>query len=532
MRNWLPIVGCLALLGGSCGSSKKTTPMDAGADMTPVASTTVKDYEPVGTLTGAVADAFDNLPLPGAKLTINYGGVANTVTTDATGTFSFANIPASAAASAGGYATATGTYVVVLDMTGVSVPNRTYQPFRNLTVSVQFTQLGETTTLGTQTTNNDTTGVDHLVSNVNFYAHQTRAKIAGTVYIEPALTPGQADLLLKYTAGTNGYAPVGSIVGYVTSGTDGTFAFSGIEEGLSYTIVLANANWVLNTSGNNYASTAIYAAEGGATTTVASVVVNPHPGSDTQPPYIASSVPIDGSLLPVANKSSDIVLNFNEAMVTTHTPSDMIASFKRVGRRCPTCTWQTADDTNPLLVPFTATWDAATSTILTIKHSDLEGGYRYRLTVNNASLTDLAGNARTGTIPDTFPAELDALAQSTGTNDLYFEVDSGAASITVSGLAQEADTADNQTTPTTVRAYYLDAMDPNNQTFATNSALGFYSATASNYIYISWSPPGATVGFNVYVASDANSAPIPLTAAPLDPSRLPTARPSPPSRAN
>ncbi|MBM4381228.1 MAG: carboxypeptidase regulatory-like domain-containing protein, partial [Deltaproteobacteria bacterium] len=290
-------LGAVALALAACAGEPTPLPPDAGSG--PKFIDPANTLAPKGTLQGAVVDAYDQKPLSGAKVTLNYEGASRTYTTGADGTFSFVDIPASA--NPNGDEAATGTYTVVLDLTGVSADGRKYKPFRTQRVTVQFTQLTQPVAeVGASTTpiTADRNPVSYLVSNVNFSVQQARATVSGKVLSSPDLRPLETQLLLVSTGG--GSVPAGATAAITTSNdASGEFSFTEVEEGVSYRVALANQGLVLDTSSaNNYAGASLYAAELGAVTTVPPVVVLPRPAQDTQAPHVVSADPSDEQVLP------------------------------------------------------------------------------------------------------------------------------------------------------------------------------------------------------------------------------------------
>jgi hypothetical protein len=492
-------LGALALTFAACAGEPTPLPPDAGSG--PKFVDPANTLAPKGTLQGAVVDAYDQVPLPGAKVTLNYGGASKTYTTGADGTFSFTDIPASA--NPNGDEAATGQYTVVLDLTGVSVDGRKYKPYRTQRVSVQFTQLTQPVAAGgagAQAPVADRNPVSYLVSNVNFNVQQARARVSGRVVSAPDLAPIETQVLLVAVS-ASGTVPAGATAAVaISEAATGTFTFTDIEEGLNYRIAPADQGLVLDlSSSNNYAGNSFYAAELGATTVVPTVVVLPRPAQDTREPYVVSVSPRDEEVLPRAQANANISLTFSEAMNTVR-PQDAVLGIYRLGRRGQ------PDDAIQPAVPFVASWDATGKVLTVDPRQDLLPGYRYTLIVSNGGLLDAAGNARTGSVPGTSPQQLDALAVTGADTDLDFAVSAEAGELVVTNLAQEPDTADNVAASTAVRASVLEQRaDATERSFMTHLAAGDYdSAAGSHCAYIAWTAPAEpVVRYQVYARTSS-----------------------------
>ncbi|MEN9797507.1 MAG: Bacterial Ig-like domain, partial [Pseudomonadota bacterium] len=499
-------LGVLALTLAACAGEPTPLPPDAGSGPKFVDPTNT--LAPKGTLQGAVVDAYDQVPLPGAKVTLNYDGASKTYTTGADGTFSFADIPASA--NPNGDEAATGQYTVVLDLTGVQLEGRKYKPYRTQRVSVQFTQLTQPVAAGgagAQAPVADRNPVSYLVSNVTFSVQQARARVSGRLLSAPDLKPIEAQVLLV-AASSTGTVPAGATAAVaLADATTGAFTFQDVEEGLNYRIAPADQGLVLDlSSSNNYSGSAFYAAELGATTVVPTVVVIPRPAQDTREPFVVSVSPRDEEVLPRAQANANVTLTFSEAMNTVR-PQDAVVSIFRLGRRGQ------PDDAIQPGVPFVASWDGAGKVLTVDPRQDLLPGYRYRLFVSNAGLLDAAGNARTGNVPGTSPQQLDALAVTGGSADLDFAVSAEAGELVVTNLAQEPDTADNVPASTVVRASVLEQRaDATERSFMTHLAAGDYeSAAGSHCAYIAWTAPAEpVVRYQVYARKSAAGAAVAL----------------------
>jgi len=515
-------LGALALTLAACAGQPETLPPDAGSG--PKFIDPANTLAPKGTLQGAVVDAYDQMPLGGAKITINFEGASRTYTTGADGTFSFVDIPASS--NPNGDEAATGTYTVVLDLTGVTEAGRKYKPFRTQRVTVQFTQLTQPVasgTAGATTVNADRNPVSYLVSNVNFAVQQARATISGKVLSAPDLRPLETQLLLVSYGG--GSVPAGATAAVATSNdATGDFSFTEVEEGVSYRVALANQGLVLDTSSaNNYAGASVYAAELGAVTTVAPVVVLPRPAQDTQAPYVVSVDPVDEQVLPRASANKSIAFTFSEKMNVTR-PQQAVASFVRLGRRYQ------SNDPQPPAVPFAASWDGEGRVLTVDPVQDLQPGYRYLLTLANTELKDLSGVQRSGFIPGTNPSQADAVRVRGGADDLGFAVSADAAELVVSALAQEPDTADNVPAGSIVRAWTLeDRADATERSFHDRYDATDYRNTRTGCAYISWTPPVDPVSrYRVWTRASAVGTPI-LLSNPVNPYGIPRPDPLPAS---
>ncbi len=463
---------CVAAIAVSCSSR----PVDP-----------VGTFAPKGTLQGTVVDSYDQLPVEGAKITINYDGHSQTITTDASGTFSFVDIPASSNPnSAGG---ASGTYSVNLDLKSVK-GDRVYKQFRSQQVAVQFTELRRADTTNSQTSNavQDSTPVSYLVSNLTFTVRQARAVINGTLFDEQ-LKPKNNSTIALVSRSNSTSVPNGATVATATSGNDGKFSFTAIEEGAVYQIVLPDQNVVFAGGANNYQGTTFTALELGVVTVLPPVVLAPRPASDPTVPYVTVTSPSEDAVLAAADATKPIVLTFSEPMNVQRGLS-MVTGFRRIGPR------NRPDDpvNSQLTILFDKKWDT-TGTIFTITPTtDLEAGFRYQIDFNNQQMADIAGNIRSRVIPYTQPQAPDALSVSNGLDDLVFAIGSDSTALTVAAVNQEPDTADNANAVATTRASVIES-DPSatESSFLTAQNAGFYTANRTDHAYITWAAPSSPV---------------------------------------
>lgn len=267
------------------------------------------------------------MPIEGAVITINYDGNSKSAKTDATGTFSFPNIPASSNTNG-----ATGQYSVSLDMTKV-VGGRTYKAYRTTPVNVQFTELrrADTPTTGQTAAVQDSVPVSYLVSNVMFSVRQTRAIISGITYDEQLKVRPNTTLALVTKASTTSI-PNGATFATVTSGADGKFSITGVEEGALYALILPDQNLIFAGGGNNYVGGNFTAIELGVETVLGPVVIGPRPASDPTLPYVSVTAPSEDQVLAPADATKPIVITFSEPM-NTQRGLNMVTNFRRIGPR-------------------------------------------------------------------------------------------------------------------------------------------------------------------------------------------------------
>jgi len=482
-------LGCLA-----AGCTSEETPQS-------VNPSTV--WTPVGTLQGAVYDAWDQMLLAGAKVTISYNGTAVTHATGADGTFSFPGIPATG--NGKDPFAATGQYAVTLDLTGVQAGGRTYRPYRTEMVLVGFTAMED---IPEGMSDAVQTPIGGLVASVSFPVHQMRASVAGQVLAAADLRPIKTDLLLVTPASGIGSAlPAGAVAAVATSGDDGSYRFAAVEEGLEYVIRPADQAYVIDGNSPYAVGSLIRAAEAGAVTRAATVLLSPRPPVDAQPPYITAFDPTQGQVLPKDALRHSVSFTFDERMNAMH-PERAVATFKRLGAR-------SGPDEAPadqVSVAFAAHWDGTQTTLVIEPTADLLPGYRYRITLANGQLADMAGNTRTGMVPSV-PAVPDALA-SAAPGGLDFALSAEAGELTVAAVAQEPDTADNQNPAVQVRALSLASPDNTERSFVGNRNAGFYTLSNSDAAYISWTPPAQPArSYRIWLKTvAADAAPILISA--------------------
>ena len=522
----LAAVGC----GGDTYYAQEVVMVDAGQAPPPAPTT----YTVTGTVQGAIVDAYDGQPLAGVKLTINFNGAAQTVTTDATGTYSFKDVPATTVESG----TAFGKYAITLDASAVS--GRKYRAFRSAEIEVRFAAPDSTITADAKGNTKVPVVPTGLTATAKtFRLAQTRSKVSGVVRAE-GLAPAQVALQLRRNGACDGSAiPDGAVEAATTSDATGAFSFADVEEGCAYQVVSGDMNWVVvanpalagAASSPTYNGDDVRAPEGAAAVQDVGIVFvrKVVPSADTVPPFATAVSTANNDVIakPTAAAPYALTVTFSEAMDAS-APLEHLLSFKLTG-------WMYGDQTIPSWVDqssqvfydsatgvrrLTVAWDAAGTKVTFTPIADanspfastvLVPGGVYEVKVSTSKLRDKAGNPYAATVQGVNPQPADALSSSSvvsGTTDtIKFMVKDDLAIVVLSNISQEANTADNVAAAMT-REEMLELIPSNdpNRTFPLLSQVqaGIYSSqgspqTKSDRAYVHWTPDANARKYNVYV---------------------------------
>lgn len=437
-------------------------PGEQGPPGAPATTNDHHQFRPVGQLQGVIYDAYDRRPISGARITINYNGMATTVTTDATGTYSFNNLPANVGSLAGGPGTVApggtcgptgpcyvGAYGVILDLSQTGDADHVYRSYQERRAQVVFADLSDGTSAGGSDQNTNTQ-VDGLVANLDFAVRQLRGGATGVIYDAEDRTPlANLGLVVTYS---NANADVlgspcpalnpgeaGSVAANATTDAMGAFSITGVEEGVCYNLRPVDDRYVFQAPGGAGGLTyqggvPFYAPENGVIRRLADILAQFNVGRDIVAPYVVSVTPGDEDvLLAGSDLAQNIVVTFSEPMDTTfqeQLAARLYWGLNASGQRDFPCRGVQANPGSSVSGEWTLeggvtsgvgmgtgkcrtldeimvinSWNAD-GTVLTIDPQvDFVPGlaYAYRLDLINALLRDLSGNPRTGALPPSLP---------------------------------------------------------------------------------------------------------------------------------
>ncbi|MFA6468822.1 MAG: carboxypeptidase-like regulatory domain-containing protein [Bacteroidota bacterium] len=197
-------------------------------------TTTVVNYntlKPVGTISGKVVDRHTEKPVNGAVISVGFNGGVVTTTSDASGSFSFADVPCNRDATTG---LTTGTYHLTVSLVEVnkSIPENEpkYREFYfNSTLSVTFIDL-----------NNEDSAkvpVEGLAANIRFDVGKMNTTIKGSVVDERYTAVSGATVYLQETNG--------DVLQTVQTDGNGGYTFNNVEGGTSVFIEAISADGIL-----------------------------------------------------------------------------------------------------------------------------------------------------------------------------------------------------------------------------------------------------------------------------------------------
>lgn len=211
------VIGVIFVIVGGC-KVDSSTPLD------PTKSHTT--YLPKGTIHGVIRDICTNEAIGGAVLSVSYDGGVQTVTSDAAGQFSFANVPAGRfQVIPGGGTVFTGTYTVTASLVNYNASqpdsNKRYRNYYYNTVTITFTSLVP----------GDSLGVAGLVGSIVFTISNLNTIVVGTV-VDQDMQPVQNALvtLIDLSVTPN------VVIGQTTTDAAGAYRFTRVDNGMTIMI--------------------------------------------------------------------------------------------------------------------------------------------------------------------------------------------------------------------------------------------------------------------------------------------------------
>lgn len=337
--------------------------------------------KPTGTISGKIVDRHTEKPVQGAVISIAYNGTVFKVTSDESGSFSFANVACNRDATTG---TTTGTYQLTVSLVDVNktIPDSLpkYREFYyNTTLSVTFIDLAKNDTSRTKLP------VENLEANIRFDVGKLNTTVKGQVVNEDYEPVANATVYLEEGA-------TGDVLQTTSTDAQGNYSFSKVEGGTLVYIESKssdgtlegglNGNWFLTINKNNYDFRSQVNAE--------RIVLN---AVDNINPYIVKITP--ENLSDVSPVGLKIVIKFSEPI--KQTPYTITTAPLGLGTLIDDIDFdftglkKSAGNTN-----FSLVWDTTSYATLTITPAQVVGSANYQLDIsaliNNANFTDRAGN--------------------------------------------------------------------------------------------------------------------------------------------
>jgi Bacterial Ig domain len=449
-----------------------------------VASAVPQGFTPKGIINGAVFDKWNKAPLVGAVVRLSLqSGVEMSATTGAGGTYAFYGIPATKGSSGTDNYSIDGGYTLTCDASAVT---GNYKDFKIMDGDVLFADMND----GAETADpNNSTGINLIATAVNFAFGLLQGTINGTVLLDVDVSgmAGVAINIMRVDPGAGACGTSYCIQGLettVTTGANGTFSATNLEEGFEYDVVPALPNFSFTA-----VSQTVYVLESGAVTYVNDFVATESSTADAVNPYLVDVDPCMDENLIAANLSQNVTLTFGED-VNTCCDDQKIARLFFLGYKGE------GDIAEPAWLAQTVT--IAANVITIDPAEDLLAGARYIVYIGvpgtngpyvSFDIKDMAGLLFDGSHPNTSPI---------GTSGISYEFTTQGGGATVIAPTQLAMSADNGTyTPSAgVARFTADEED------LWDSADGTVDGAASlgaDWLVMEWTKDIDARGYKVYL---------------------------------
>ncbi len=339
----------------------------------------IATYKPRGTISGKIQDLCTNQAVSGAVLSVGYDGNVFTVTSDQSGSFSFADVPAGVFSTTGGGMVITGSYTLTASLVNYNAsqsdPTKHYRNYYYLPVTITFTSLVP----------GDSLGVSGLVGSVLFSISNLNTQIAGTIVDKNM----QAVANALVTLFDQTVVP-GSVLAQTTTSATGAYKFSNIDNGISVSITARSSDGSLQTPApvNRSIPCNLTNDTLRSQVTIERIMITP---VDNVNPFVILISPANNA--DVAPSNFQIVYTFSEPIKQTlYTRTNMGPGYGTILDNITVNYNGLKKGTG--VFPFTVQWDS-TYTQFTVSPQGVVGSAKYSVSVQPAfsKLTDLAGNA-------------------------------------------------------------------------------------------------------------------------------------------
>lgn len=339
----------------------------------PVATNTLT---PTGTISGKIYDRCTNMAINGATISVGYNGTVSSTTSDASGSFSFANVPAGNYTVLNGQSVATGTYLITASLVNYNKQqtdsSKRYQNYYYFTNTITFTS-----TIDSQ-------AVTGLVGAVVCSIATLSAIVEGTVVDQNNQAVANASVTIFNSSTNCAIAPA------ATTASDGSFKFTNIENGLSVYFIARSADGSLQVKTGTM-TTPCNVPLDSLRSQVATERIQIAP-VDNVAPFVTLISPANNS--DVSAAGLQIVYTFSEPIKqTAYTQTDLGLGYGTIVDDI-TIIYNGLKKTQTALPIPAFAWNAD-FTQLTVTPSGLVGSAKYTVvdTAAMRKLTDLAGNA-------------------------------------------------------------------------------------------------------------------------------------------
>ena len=199
---------------------------------TPIEPASLVTYQPKGTITGLIVNRITNTPVKGAVISVGYDGGVQSVTSDAAGAYSFANVPVGQYQIVNGTAVFSGTYTLTVSLVAYNASQTdTTKRYRNYyydNVTITFTSLASSDSLSIL---GGTNAVTDMVGSALLQISYLNTTVAGQVVDQNQQPVANATVML-YDA----TVVPNVLIGQTTTSASGAYLFSAVDNGL--TVVL------------------------------------------------------------------------------------------------------------------------------------------------------------------------------------------------------------------------------------------------------------------------------------------------------
>jgi hypothetical protein len=351
---------------------------DSSTPVSPSTSVT----QPRGTISGLVRNWVTNEPVPNAEISIAYNGTVQKTFSDSSGEFSFADVPAGEYfnSNTNGRSVFSGTYHLTISLVKYNVtqtdPNKKYRDYYYEDCVLTFTSLG----------NGDSASVNGMVADVQLNISYLNTTIKGQV-VDMNMRPVSNAVVTLWDESIN----PGVVLKQTSTASDGTYQFTGVDNGLAVEIMAVSQDGSLQGKLQNtwYLPPNLTIDSLRSGVSAERIMVSP---VDDTPPYVIGITPENNS--DVSASTLSIVYTFSEpikqnAYTRTDLPlgsntmlDDMVLNFNGMKKTTGT-------------VGFTAQWNSTFSQ-LTITPQGIVGSAKYSFDMTavfqSGKLTDAALN--------------------------------------------------------------------------------------------------------------------------------------------
>jgi hypothetical protein len=330
-----------------------------------------------GTISGVIKDAWTAVPVKGAIISLAYNGSVSSVTSDAAGGFSFSNVPVENTDDNNKPYVARAQYTLTVSLVDYnkaqSDSTKRYRNYYYDTVIVSYSSV-----------KNDTTGIYGLVGTTVVNVAQLNTTISGTV-VNANLQPVANAIVYLYDQSIT----PGVIIGQTTSGANGTYTFSQVDNGITVNISAVSSDGTLRGALSTYYALASNRTSYTLNASTASEVIKLTNANNVSPfvyqitpsnnADVASGTPIVYSftapIKQTAYTRTDLGLGYSTIL------DDIVLTYSGLKKIAGATT-------------FTVAWNS-TYTTLTITPTNLVSSAKYSISVTTAlgKLTDNSGLA-------------------------------------------------------------------------------------------------------------------------------------------